>query len=428
MSSLYDSDVTVARNLLAHYFDRDEQRRFELEGLIGGGVDGAAWKVKYRFQGVRPENPNDPDQEIPPQSIGRIVLKTNRGRVERLQKRNLILPQVGLIPPPAQISQQEQRPDQPFPTILDRDNDDIYAEHKVLRALRGAMHIVNDFRPTNDPLGRWHHNVPLHTLDAHEWLYMEFLQNGTFCDFIERASMDSSVTTLPNRLLWKIFLCLLRIFTGMAFPPPIPTGNSQTRQPETIPSGVPAVGYYHDDLHNENLMFGNISVREEEHRLVPILKAIDLGATVELRNAGQRQNADNDAVWDVGTLMYSLIALQEDIMDSNVQPHDGNDEFFKRIRWPTSSQSPRDDKWTCAVALLPDQPNDVPFPGLDDNMRILVCACMFRTRAERPALAEVLAVVEQCSRFGADHYGNRPEEQDDNISRLVQRLIFDPLT
>jgi hypothetical protein len=61
--------------------------------------------------------------------------------------------------------------------------------------LRGALHIVQPVQLPSDPLSKL--NGPS--------LIMELVENGSLLDFYER--LVASKITLPNRFLWRIFLC-----------------------------------------------------------------------------------------------------------------------------------------------------------------------------------------------------------------------------
>ncbi|KAK8008626.1 hypothetical protein PG991_011177 [Apiospora marii] len=105
------------------------------------------------------------------------------------------------------------------------------------------------------------------------WVYMERLENGTLEQFITRAKGRSA--PLPNRLIWRLLMCFIRMHIALSWPTSYAAGNIKL---ETIEGDYPSYILYNSDIHSQNVMFGHFSSDDLlEHEITPILKMIDLG-------------------------------------------------------------------------------------------------------------------------------------------------------
>ncbi|KAK8057304.1 MFS general substrate transporter [Apiospora saccharicola] len=110
-----------------------------------------------------------------------------------------------------------------------------------------------------------------------QYILMEYLEGGTFRAFEQRVRQRRMA--LPNRLLWSIFRCFMRIAMAMIYYKDLGDGpvRLETAQPDPHPESV----LVNTDMHPDNLMFGTYNPSDEsdtEHRLSPCLKMIDLGS------------------------------------------------------------------------------------------------------------------------------------------------------
>ncbi|KAK7914693.1 kinase-like domain-containing protein [Apiospora marii] len=139
------------------------------------------------------------------------------------------------------------------------------------QALQAAMHVVNRFEIPDDPL---HNPVPQGAVSIVKgWVYMERLENGTLEQFITRAKGRSA--PLPNRLIWRLLMCFIRMHIALSWPTSYAAGNIKL---ETIEGDYPSYILYNSDIHSQNVMFGHFSSDDLlEHEITPILKMIDLG-------------------------------------------------------------------------------------------------------------------------------------------------------
>ncbi|KAK8109038.1 hypothetical protein PG984_014839 [Apiospora sp. TS-2023a] len=110
-----------------------------------------------------------------------------------------------------------------------------------------------------------------------QYILLEYLEGGTFRDFEQRVRKRRK--SLPNRLLWSIFRCFIRIAMAMIYYKDL--GEGPVRLEEGPDNPHPQSVLVNTDMHQDNLMFGTYAPCDEhdgEHRLSPILKMIDLGS------------------------------------------------------------------------------------------------------------------------------------------------------
>ncbi|KAI0908494.1 hypothetical protein F4824DRAFT_512605 [Ustulina deusta] len=257
-------------------------------------------------------------------------------------------------------------------------NQDIGTEIKSLEPLIWAQHIVTIIKiPFKSNETRWMNDNTIIT---------EYLENGTLMNLKRRLGENYPPRKLPNRILWAMFLCLVRGCIGMAYPP----GNLRKtpRGPrdqllETLPrnsNARPPSKLEHGDLHEANIMIGDFD--PIEHRWFPVLKFIDFGLANEIDNAV----AEN--ILAIGEVMCGLIWASRDI-----------------------TQLVNDKKG----ANILDR-------NLDSELLMLVAQCIETDPASRPSLSRLLSVIHPKLR---QTYPNIPEESDHYISQLVQKYILD---
>jgi hypothetical protein len=70
--------------------------------------------------------------------------------------------------------------------------------------MRHCRHIINTIDVPNDPLAA---QQPGATHTMHAWLYMEFAENGTLRDMMDKALDTNGGMPWPNRVLWRFFMC-----------------------------------------------------------------------------------------------------------------------------------------------------------------------------------------------------------------------------
>ncbi|KAI0101183.1 hypothetical protein F4814DRAFT_456117 [Daldinia grandis] len=284
-------------------------------------------------------------------------------------------------------------------------------EAQCLNTLAFAEHIPRIIALQDHPLANL--GVP--------FFVSEYMEHGTLSQFQERLRRADQI--LPNRILWSIFLCLVRACIGMAWPPPGPdVGPEHTRpgDPTTLA---------HNDMHDENLVFGDLDVvstgpNSSDHSLVPILKLIDFGESVELpggtdeyslneNHVNQHDKALNLAAYRLDGHSRRNRGTDKNVLDVGVN--------MSQIIAQRGSVFPNE-----ARALIRDP--DV-HPSLDPDLRLLVQRCIAVDPLNRPSLDELMELINK-SQFNksASYYGAAGEgeglESDATIRKIVSTYIL----
>ncbi|CAJ2512821.1 Uu.00g009400.m01.CDS01 [Anthostomella pinea] len=249
-----------------------------------------------------------------------------------------------------------------------------------LQVLRFAEHIVSP--------------LPISTgkeLPKDVYIFLEYMENGTLSEFLERIGSMA----IPNRILWSLFLCLIRACVSMAWPP-------AAGQPEEVKPGPPS-RLSHWDMHDENLMFGQFNTAYLEHRFIPILKLID---------------------FDNATLIYF-----EEKPDADVVAKFDNDRESQHVTSLGASANVLDVGIAMTRMLAQHRFLDVggcreaiqhEYPTLDFDLQLLVVRCLAAEPKNRPSLEELLRVA-----FTAVATKAFTGETDEVIQQIIQAFILD---
>ncbi|KAK8022103.1 hypothetical protein PG993_012870 [Apiospora rasikravindrae] len=384
-----DEGLREIHQVLHGYFENDTRQRFQLEGPIASGADSIAWGVQQSTCGQKG------------QACQRIVLKT-----------------------PKWADLDEEGEDDNDWNKGSNTPDPIENEKKWLRVLQWAKHVMNILEVPADPLNR--RRSPLRRHGVENWIFIEWVQHGTLHRLVRRAR-EESIEYLPNRMLWKFFMC------PMAWPPDQPIGPPDgafeiVRQ--TLPLKIT-----HGDLHSENVMIGPFEPDSEypEHDITPVLKMIDLGKMSGNEISVLREanfDATKQNIRDIGNLMHELCTL--------LNPWERNDLYdgLQTTEFQPPSPANATPLTSEAVGLLLPHPinqNEIPCPRLDSDLRLLVCRCLAVRPTSRPGLTELFQAVMEAIRVkDAAWYGNNGAgycnpamETDESISGLLQVLLRD---
>ncbi|KAI0155006.1 hypothetical protein GGR57DRAFT_502192 [Xylariaceae sp. FL1272] len=136
------------------------------------------------------------------------------------------------------------------------------------------------------------------------------------------------------------------------------------------------------------------------------------------------QEAAAEMVYQAGLLMYGIIIEHRRPQAEAVDPR-SRYATFGTIQVGSNEHQIQ----TCATRLLSDDYGRSRYLTLEDDLIILVCHCMARNMRERPTLAELMQRLNTASRRGEPYYTRldpawASRESDENVSRIVQRLIF----
>ncbi|RYP92319.1 hypothetical protein DL770_001521 [Monosporascus sp. CRB-9-2] len=266
------------------------------------------------------------------------------------------------------------------------------------------------------------------------FIIMEFIENGVLSDFIDKAGKARDLDlmlcrSIPNRVLWRFFFCLVRACVGMAWPNQFndPDGEPVLEEPRR--DEEPG-NFTHTDLSIENVMLGNFIRNELEHDTAPILKVIDFGLDRRFRtqSGALDMNGVPTNLRDVGQIMINIILLE-----TYPTSPDGSSRSYSKISG--------DDEYyydTDASAILPDDEGKNPFPYLDPDLRDKICECMAVDEEDRPDLVRLFDYVkDKVLSRGAEYWFERRHQYDTgavywreteiHIEWLLQSLLFEPI-
>ncbi|KAI0149974.1 kinase-like protein [Hypoxylon sp. NC0597] len=246
-------------------------------------------------------------------------------------------------------------------------------------------------------------------------IVMEVLPKGTLYDLISRINRardfrdDNPTLTsqhklgyVPNRVLWRIFLCLARAVIGFAYPPPDEARDQPAPYREKVnPSGAAPPRpsrFIHFDLDPGNVLVGDIDHAglDQEHGLWDDSDPVDEKAWL-LRRGKPRWHTPEQRnpleyldyyigypinVWAIGCIMFNLLTLRHPKATTEWVPYDR--EFKRDIYDP-----PVVPKLTWGWMLLDaaDVPLEPFIQSYDIDLRLLIAQCMADDPEDRPDLS-----------------------------------------
>ncbi|KAH9884462.1 hypothetical protein F4778DRAFT_560524 [Xylariomycetidae sp. FL2044] len=134
---------------------------------------------------------------------------------------------------------------------------------------------------------------------------MEFLEHGTMAQFKDRVLAHPDHNRVPNRILWRIALCLGRSLAAMVNAPQGPPNAPVVR--EEMDNATEVSNVNQQSPHLENLLMGNVAFTDTEHREFPIVKLIDFGRC-DFSITALFSVIVN--VWGAGKLLEQIACLQ----------------------------------------------------------------------------------------------------------------------
>ncbi|KAI1204120.1 uncharacterized protein F4807DRAFT_448929 [Annulohypoxylon truncatum] len=269
------------------------------------------------------------------------------------------------------------------------------------------MHVVQVLEIENNPLDR-PGTAALPALTG-AWVILEYLANGSIDKFIENAYSQGR-RKLPNRLLWRFCLCMIKACIAITYPRNI---NTNTLVSETVPAGGRAEdeGMTHNDIHVANVMLADV-LEDIEHTITPRLKLIDFGRAADFSQA--RRIPSPSDISSIGEIILSLILLNPFPFGMHASPYsfqadEGSPEIYTHARELTEG-------W------VEEGHEDVPW--LDPDLRALVCNLMREDRDNIPSLADLDRIATAAVRDrDAAWYNNEEFEQDDTIKKLWHDIV-----
>ncbi|KAI8961974.1 kinase-like domain-containing protein [Daldinia sp. FL1419] len=358
--------------------------------------------------------------------------------------------------------------------------------------LNGAEHIVQliNIEP----------NLPTYYNDAkapQPVMVMEVLKHGSLSELIDKINKarltnlpvieiaenpwgegrynreDLKLGYIPNRILWRFFLCLARAITGMAYGPPIQVNlyENVNKWREVYRAAKEPNPLIHFDLDIYNVLCGDIdhSGRDSEHAFAPIIKVSDFGLALQWPKnsspgeremmsrrgkpsfyAPEQKNADVAAddpdamgiainVWAIGLIMLNLLTLAhpklshwEPRVRSYSAPYQGDPNYKQKfVTWG----------WF----LLDDEEHHIsPFlRSFDYELRLLIARCLETYGPRRPTAQQLLDVIlaninqsdAKHERLAARRIPQEEKEYRDSLIReeemeaeaMVWSDLYDPL-
>ncbi|KAL7628831.1 hypothetical protein AAE478_000346 [Parahypoxylon ruwenzoriense] len=303
-------------------------------------------------------------------------------------------------------------------------------EKELLEDYKYAKHIVNIVQIKPDPMTKTRRGK------RYRWkfpyFFLEYLENGTLWKFKERMENTRQILpngqlatfVLPNRFLWSVFLCMIKACIAMAYPPPGPR-NVADSEPLT---------FSHNDMHQNNWMFGNLDPYDQEHRHIPVLKLIDFGLAKNWlpgerkknlirrgavksfdkrfnldkdRTGGRRNYAISRNLTDIGILMFQLISGDRFL----THPQHCREGFVERRRF---------ENWN---------------PDLDPVLERLAMRCLAVDERNQPSIEELATLIKNKTFIKTEaDYPEKPRkkgqerlvgiETDARLSDIVSACIY----
>ncbi|KAI1343600.1 hypothetical protein F5Y15DRAFT_412381 [Xylariaceae sp. FL0016] len=386
--------------------------RFEFEKIAGQGGNGFALLYK--------------DKQAPPGGWERFIVKGAKGAAGRAELRR---------------------------------------EAGIMSMLRLAEHIVARISLDGGPQQPGVVDGSTTGLNIDNCILLEYISHGTLSLFLQSVR-NAGEPHLPNRMLWYIFLCLLRACAGMAFPrdPFSHTGirNLGAKRTEVIPKTIAeldleAFDIVHRDMHLDNFMFGDLQNGSREHYLVPILKMIDFGEangtpnpsgprSEEWMNNYDRPLSLQDKSGQYVTDLQSALAEQAANPPAANIPQ-GGPIPTSQYRWDFSNTGTLENIIDIGVVmgilmtsdfsvfasrfemrrLMVRMPTTAAtdWPGMDQRLWKMVSGCLAEDESSRPTLAVLLDTASVMVDYYAVPANQSPTDTDEYISNLVQKYIFD---
>lgn len=275
-------------------------------------------------------------------------------------------------------------------------------------------------------------------------IMLELLENGDLSNFITKVRERNE--TVPNRILWRFFLCLVRMCIGLAYPPDkIEEYNDQPGPiTETVPDRLKnnPSRIVHFDMDPKNIFVGDFV--GEEHKLTPLLKLGDFGLATKIEDNKLDSYYERFRDWGkLGFLAPEQFCLDWDYIprgrNRTVRDHPiaGNYRWHTNL-WgvgmimeclvtlcypqippmPTESTSAKPKNkpkyWTHGGHLLGEEYNHV-----DKQLRTAIMRCQAHFPEYRPKLHALEAFL--LSRIKRDY----ADESDDSIADWLHMILYD---
>ncbi|KAI0602726.1 kinase-like domain-containing protein [Biscogniauxia sp. FL1348] len=343
-------EANLEADFMKNWFDRS-RRRFTFEGKIGHGITGVVCQVKQRRSLFRGL------------SSRRFVVKRAIYRFQEHYLTNEIL---------------------------------------NLKDFYGAQHIVQPFTVHKS------YKNPLRGVSG-PTLWMELIENGSLLDLVKRANGRQ----LPNRLLFRFFLCLIQFCIAMAWPPRGSKEGPVRR--EKIPTDAfrrnNKYQLRHADMKLKNILIGSLDLNDDIHNVIPILKLIDFHRAQLFNHEGHDNLGVKWNIFDIGMVMHSLITG-----DTAMHPPVGE----AIIPGPNGLRVIQ----SFGADITPQA-----YPNLDPDLRTIVVQCipdhMDNMISLEDLYAKVSGIIQTRSSEYYSQYATAHLETTRMMKYIIKSLIFD---
>ncbi|KAI0414741.1 hypothetical protein F5X98DRAFT_377482 [Xylaria grammica] len=259
---------------------------------------------------------------------------------------------------------------------------------------------------------------------------LEYLSYGTLYQFEQRL-YDFRWHGLPSRLLWRIWLCMVRQCVAMAFPPDIPDNEyvGQTIR-EGIIENQPYASIVQNSPHEHNFMFSVAAdLPGDEHQPnLPVVKLIDFGrGRLDSEEVARRRLPDNPEEYASRKNLAAAAVAMIRLCSLTVVDRENYYLLERTAPYTWTDEAGTHTIFTIAPEIL--TANTV----IDPTLRHLLVRTLAYPWASKPSLREVLAITEQAIARTRGDPGPMTEdarslgifESDDVIRGLVQHFLYD---
>ncbi|KAI8949536.1 hypothetical protein F4801DRAFT_400546 [Xylaria longipes] len=260
---------------------------------------------------------------------------------------------------------------------------------------------------------------------------LEYLPWGTLHTFNRKLARDG-VAWLPSRLLWRIWLCMVRQCIAMAFPPNITEEQfAQGYLAREVIKDQPFFQLTQNSAHFANYVFGDAIIRRDEHEPnLPVLKLIDFGrGKEEPYSRGERKLPNTPLEFGSRMNLYVAALSFMDLCCRNAPPGTSFAALKEQVSYfyKLADDSVKRVETRAPFVL---RNNGI----MDPQLRHLLVRIITYVWTEIPSLAEVLAETEAAvANKGPDDPSLITDqgralgvsETDETIQGIIQRYIYD---
>ncbi|KAI0554499.1 hypothetical protein F4679DRAFT_526282 [Xylaria curta] len=254
---------------------------------------------------------------------------------------------------------------------------------------------------------------------------LEHIPNGTLWKFITRITRHEPAQLIPNRMMWRIWLCMVRQCVAMAFPPRQSAENYSPERERIIPNRQ-FFTLTQNSAHLDNFLFAEESplLPDNDHDPgVPPVKLIDFGRgkaedPEDFVEEGLNNPYECGAVVNLYNAAIAMGTVTCPLADRDELESNGSVayKYFKDNREHT---------------VMTEAPPAVrQSDKMDVALRDAIARCMATDFNDVPSLQEVLAEAEyKVANRGPDDDPDLEEqmgvdESDRYIRQFVQRFIY----